>query len=125
MYIDSSAVQGLSVSRLVSPEVTVVSPMNCLTFYLNSFYKVYWYFDPSIRVYKQYSIDDFSGIKFGDFKFVGKDGSDWRKQTITLQEGKYFIGFEAFIGKTQISDIAIDTIRIEHKTQCQGKIQCM
>ena len=103
----------------------MVPPMNCLTFYLNSFYKGSWYFAPSIRVYKQYSIDDFSGIKFGDFKFVGKDESDWRKQTITLQEGKYFIGFEAFIGKTQISDIAIDRIRIEHKTQCQGKIQCM
>ena len=112
-------------SRLVSPEVTVVSPMNCLTFYLNSFYKGSWKVYPSIRVYQQYSIDDFSGIKIGNFEFVGKDGSDWRKQTITLQDGKYFIGFEAFIGQTQISDIAIDRIRLEHKTQCQGKIQCM
>ena len=75
----------------------------------------------TIRIYEQDSIDGFSGTQRGIFSFKGKDGTDWRKQTLALEKGKYFIGFEAMIYLSEKSDMAIDKIRLEHQSQCHGK----
>ena len=75
----------------------------------------------TIRIYEQDSIDGFSGTQRGSFNFKGKDGTDWRKQTLALEKGKYFIGFEAMIDLSEKSDMAVDKIRLEHQSQCHGK----
>ena len=77
-----------------------------------------------IHVYRQNDDSEFSGTKIAQFRIISNSSEEWTKKGVLLEPGTYRIGFEALVYYPVISDIAIDSVRLENNKECTSKSKC-